>query len=285
MPALSRRVAQSPNCEIIDLYWKEIKDNKPLSRVDECRLFAQMRDGDRSAYEQLIQANLRFVVRVAREHCPEDGPLLMDLIAEGNMGLLRAIESYDETRGFKFITYAVWWIRQAIRKAAPQAKRVAKLPMSHVNDMHMVEKQTAVLSQQMGRLPTLGEVAEVVAMSPERLLNAMEAGHQDMSLDAPVFEDGEQPLYAAFAVEDEGFGKIEQEGVMRSLAEGLDLLDEREERIIKDYFGLVDNDTMTLEEIGEEMGVTRERVRQLRNRALAKMRAYFAEWQIELSAN
>ena len=285
MVVLNNKTKQKANSEIIDLYWNEIKDNKPLSRADEGLLFARMREGDRLAYDQLIQANLRFVVRVAREYCPEDGTLLMDLIAEGNMGLLRAVESFDETRGFKFITYAVWWIRQAIRKAVPQSKRVAKLPMSHVNDMHVVEKETAVLSQQLRRLPTLSEVAEVVDMSPERLLNAMEAGHQDLSLDGPVFEDGEQPLYAAFPVEDPGFDKLEQEAVMQSLTEGLAKLDEREERIIKDYFGLVNSSTMTLEEIGEEMGVTRERVRQLRNRALAKMRSHFAEWQIELSAN
>ena len=285
MSSLNDQVKQTTNREIIDLYWNEIKDNKPLNRADECLLFRRMREGDRSAYEELIQANLRFVVRVAREYCPDDGPLLMDLIAEGNMGLLRAIESYDETRGFKLITYAVWWIRQAIRKAIPQAKRVAKLPMSHVSDMHVVEKEMAALSQQLGRSPMLGEIAEVVEMSPERLLNAMEAGHQDMSLDAPVFEDGEQALYAAFPVEDTGFDKLEQEGVMRSLAEGLEMLDEREEQIIKDYFGLVGSDTMTLQEIGEDMGVTRERVRQLRNRALEKMRSHFAEWQIELSAN
>ena len=285
MAVLSNTTKQKANSEIIDLYWNEIKDNKPLSRADEGLLFARMRDGDRLAYDQIINANLRFVVRVAREYCPEDGTLLMDLIAEGNMGLLRAIESFDETRGFKFITYAVWWIRQAIRKAVPQSKRVAKLPMSHVNDMHLVEKETAVLSQQLRRLPTLNEVAEVVDMSPERLLNAMEAGHQDLSLDAPVFEDGEQPLYAACPVEDPGFDKLEQEALAQSLAEGLAKLDEREERIIKDYFGLVNSSTMTLEEIGEEMGVTRERVRQLRNRALAKMRSHFAEWQIELSAN
>ncbi len=285
MAVLSSKTTQKASSEIIDLYWNEIKDNKPLSRADEGLLFARMREGDRLAYDQIINANLRFVVRVAREYCPDDGTLLMDLIAEGNMGLLRAIESFDETRGFKFITYAVWWIRQAIRKVVPQSRRVAKLPMSHVNDMHLVEKETAILSQQLRRLPTLNEVAEVVDMSPERLLNAMEAGHQDLSLDAPVFEDGEQPFYAAFPVEDPGFDKLEQEAVMHSLAEGLAKLDEREERIIKDYFGLVNSSTMTLEEIGEEMGVTRERVRQLRNRALAKMRSHFAEWQIELSAN
>ena len=271
------------NC--LDLYWREIKDNKPLSREEECRLFERFRAGDRAAYEQLIQANLRFVVRVARDYCPEDGPLLMDLIAEGNMGLLHAIDRFDETRGFKFITYAVWWIRQAILKAAPRARRAAKLPMSHVNDMHTIEREMAVLSQRLGRAATFDEVADLTEMSPERMVNALAAGKQDMSLDAPVFDDEDQPLYAAFPVDDTGFGELEQERVMKSLARGLDTLDEREVSIIREYFGLDRDEGRTLEEIGEDMGITRERVRQLRNRALSKMRALFDEWQVEVSVN
>jgi len=271
------------NC--LDLYWREIKDNKPLSREEECKLFERFRAGDRAAYEQLIQANLRFVVRVARDYCPEDGPLLMDLIAEGNMGLLHAIDRFDETRGFKFITYAVWWIRQAILKAAPRARRAAKLPMSHVNDMHTIEREMAVLSQRLGRAATFDEVADLTEMSPERMVNALAAGKQDMSLDAPVFDDEDQPLYAAFPVDDTGFGELEQERVMKSLARGLDNLDEREVSIIREYFGLDRDEGRTLEEIGEDMGITRERVRQLRNRALSKMRALFDEWQVEVSAN
>ena len=129
MPTIDKSPTPSADKDCLDLYWREIKDNKPLSREEECDLFARFRAGDRAAYEQLIQANLRFVVRVAREYCPEDGPLLMDLIAEGNMGLLHAIDRYDETRGFKFITYAVWWIRQAILKAAPRARRAARVPI------------------------------------------------------------------------------------------------------------------------------------------------------------
>ena len=261
MPTIDKSPTPSADKDCLDLYWREIKDNKPLSREEECDLFVRFRAGDRAAYEQLIQANLRFVVRVAREYCPEDGPLLMDLIAEGNMGLLHAIDRYDETRGFKFITYAVWWIRQAILKAAPRAKRAARVPMSHVNDMHTVEKEMAVLSQRWGRAATFAEV------------------------DAPVFEDEDQPLYAAFPIDDTGFIALEEERVMQSLARGLETLDEREGWIIREYFGLDREEGRTLEEIGADMGITRERVRQLRNRALGKMRALFEEWQVEISAN
>ena len=238
MPTIDKSPTPSADKDCLDLYWREIKDNKPLSREEECDLFARFRAGDRAAYEQLIQANLRFVVRVAREYCPEDGPLLMDLIAEGNMGLLHAIDRYDETRGFKFITYAVWWIRQAILKAAPRARRAAKVPMSHVNDMHTVEKEMAVLSQRLGRAATFAEVAAVTEMSPERMVNALAAGKQDMSLDAPVFEDEDQPLYAALPIDDTGFRALEEERVMQSLARGLETLDEREGWIIREYFGL-----------------------------------------------
>jgi len=285
MTATKNSVGPKSNQEIIDLYWDEIKENKPLSREDECRLFVQMRAGDDLAKDKLIEANLRFVVSVAREYCPDGGPLLMDLISEGNMGLLRALERYDETRGFKFITYAVWWIRQAIFRAAPQVQRVTKVPMSHLSDMHLVDRETAVLSQRLGRAPTLDEVSAVVDMSPERLQNAIAAGRGELSLDAPVFEDDNEPLHSAFAVEDTGFAEMEESRVMRSLEKSLDHLEEREVKIIKDYFGLESDEGKTLEEIGDEIGVTRERVRQLRNRALGKMRTMFEEWQVEVSAN
>ena len=217
MAAIKNSVGRKSNQEIIDLYWDEIKENKPLSREDECQLFVQMRAGDDLAKEKLIEANLRFVVSVAREYCPDGGPLLMDLISEGNMGLLRALERYDETRGFKFITYAVWWIRQAIFRAAPQVQRVTKVPMSHLTDMHLVDRETAVLSQRLGRAPTLDEVSAVVDMSPERLQNAIAAGQGELSLDAPVFEGENEPLHSAFAVEDTGFIEMEESKVMRSL--------------------------------------------------------------------
>jgi RNA polymerase primary sigma factor len=185
---------------ILDLYWQEIKDNQPLKRREESEIFVLIRQGDEEALEKLINANLRFVVRVAREYCPQDGPLLMDLIAEGNMGLIKAVHKFDETRGFKFITYAVWWIRQAILKALPRDFRAARLPMSHIHDLHAVEKGMAVLSQDLGRKPTLFEIADQMEMTPDRLRNAMAADQRDMSFDAPLFEDEGTPTIEAFAV-------------------------------------------------------------------------------------
>jgi len=270
---------------ILDVYWQEIKDNKPLKRQEEIEIFARIRQGDEVALEHLISANLRFVVSVAREYCPQDGPLLMDLIAEGNMGLIKAVQKFDETRGFKFITYAVWWIRQAILKALPRDFRAARLPMSHIHDLHTVEKGMAELSQGLGREPTLFEVADQMEMTPDRLRNAMAAGQQDMSFDAPLFDGEDTPTIEAFAAVDDGETGVDQEELVGALEQSLRELDTREAQIINEYFGLEGADGKTLEEIGNELGVTRERVRQLRNRALKKMRTHFDDWQIEVSAN
>jgi len=276
---------EKKSSNILDVYWQEIKNNQPLKRREEIELFALIRQGDEAALEKLINANLRFVVSVAREYCPQDGPLLMDLIAEGNMGLIKAVHKFDETRGFKFITYAVWWIRQAILKALPRDFRAARLPMSHIHDLHAVEKGMAELSQGLGRQPTLFEVADQMEMTPDRLRNAMAAGQQDMSFDAPLFADEDTPTIEAFSAADEGDHGVDQEELVGALEQSLRELDPREAQIISEYFGLEGADGKTLEEIGNELGVTRERVRQLRNRALKKMRAHFDDWQIEVSAN
>jgi RNA polymerase primary sigma factor len=276
---------EKKSSNILDVYWQEIKNNQPLKRREEIELFALIRQGDEAALEKLINANLRFVVSVAREYCPQDGPLLMDLIAEGNMGLIKAVHKFDETRGFKFITYAVWWIRQAILKALPHDFRAARLPMSHIHDLHAVEKGMDQLSQGLGRQPTLFEVADQMEMTPDRLRNAMAAGQQDMSFDAPLFADEDTPTIEAFCVADDSDNGVDQEELVGALEQSLRELDPREAQIISEYFGLEGADGKTLEEIGNELGVTRERVRQLRNRALKKMRAHFDDWQIEVSAN
>lgn len=269
--------------DILDVYWDEIKNNQPLKRQEEIELFARIRSGDQDALERLVKANLRFVVSVAREYCPQDGPLLMDLIAEGNMGLIRAVNKFDETRGFKFITYAVWWIRQAILKALPRDFRAARLPMSHIHDQHAVERETSELSQTLGRQPTFFEVSDRMDMTSDRLRNALEAGLQDMSLDAPLFEVEETPTLEAFAIDADS--AIDPEELVEVLSDSLRVLEPREMQIISDYFGLEGASCKTLEEIGGEMGVTRERVRQLRNRALQKMRSHLETLEFEVSIN
>lgn len=268
-----------------ELYWREIKDAQPLSREDEVRLFKRVRRGDEGARQQIIQANLRFVVSVARHYRDYD-MTLGELISEGNVGLLEAVKRFDETRGFKFITYAVWWIRQAILKAMAEQSRITRPPMSQINDLQKIEKVASALSQKLGRNPTYNEIAATVDISAQRTHNATEVAQQDVSFDAPVFPDEEATMYATFAADEEGADEVFMGAEMRDTIAGcLEVLEEREYEILRRYFGLEDLEPMTLEEIGGYLGVTRERVRQLRNRALEKLRDSCGEILSEFSTN
>ena len=167
-----------------DLYWRDIKDAEPLSREEEIALFKRAKAGDEEARQALVQANLRFVVRVAREY-HESGLSLIELISEGNLGLLEAVQRFDETRGFKFITYAVWWIRQAILRALAEHGKIARPPLSRVSDRQKVEKEADVLAQELGRAPTIEEIANCVDFSADRIRNAFEMGQPDLPLGRP----------------------------------------------------------------------------------------------------
>ena len=268
-----------------ELYWRDIKDAEPLSRQREVELFTRAHRGDEEARQELVMANLRFVVSVARDY-KDYGLSLIELISEGNIGLMEAIRRFDETRGFKFITYAVWWIRQAILKALAEQGKIARPPMSQINDLQKIEKEAGVLAQELGRAPTYDEIAARVDISSERTRNAMEVGQQDLSLDAPAYPDEETPLLAVFTSSqdsiDDDFEKTEMRETLHAC---LNVLDAREYQILRSYFGLENTEPQTLEEIGETMGVTRERVRQLRNRALEKVRVQCGDLLLEFSSN
>jgi RNA polymerase primary sigma factor len=271
--------------DLTELYWRDIKDAEPLSREKEVEYFRRARAGDQEARQVLVTANLRFVVSVAREY-KDYGLSLVELISEGNMGLMEAVKRFDETRGFKFITYAVWWIRQAILKALAENGKIARPPMSQINDLQKIEKESSALAQELGRAPTFDEIAASVDISLERTRNALEVGQQDVSLDAPAFLDEETTVLQVFAAEQEGLDEhFEREEMKQRVNACLGVLDEREYQIVRAYFGLEDTRPMTLEEIGEALGVTRERVRQLRNRALEKMKAQCGELLLEFSSN
>ena len=277
----------SPNTiEAVDLYWKEIKDTQPLSRSQEFELFTRSKAGDEAARQQIITANLRFVVSVARDY-KDYGLSLVELISEGNVGLLEAVKRFDETRGFKFITYAVWWIRQAILKALAEQGKIARPPMSQINDLQKIEKETSALSQILGRSPTHTEIAEHVDISAQRTRNAMVVSQQDISFDAPAYPDEDTPLQAVFASPEEaGIEELFAENEMHmTISNCLLVLDERETMILRAYFGLGDSEPKTLEEIGHDLGVTRERIRQLRNRALDKLRDSCGDLLGEFSRN
>ena len=268
-----------------DLYWRDIKDAEPLSREKEVEFFQLAGAGNERARQALVWANLRFVVSVARDY-KDYGLSLIELISEGNVGLMEAVKRFDETRGFKFITYAVWWIRQAILKALAEQGKIARPPMSQINDLQKVEKESGFLAQQLGRVPTFEEIADRVDISVERTRNAFEVSQQDVSLDAPAFPDEGTSLVQVFASNEAPIDERFVDSEMREMVTAcLGVLDDRECQIVRAYFGLDNSEPQTLEEIGDAMGVTRERIRQLRNRALEKMKAECGGLLMEFSQN
>ena len=270
---------------LAELYWRDIKNSEPLSRQREVELFTRLHAGDERARQELVTANLRFVVSVARSYM-NYGMSLVELISEGNIGLLEAIRRFDETRGVKFITYAVWWIRQAILRALGENGKAARPPMSQINDLIKVRRESDLLTQSLGRSPTREEIAANAAISPTRVQTALEVGQQALSPDAPVFADEGATLSSVLPAEQEGVEeqveKTEMEHVLHAC---LQVLDARESRIMRAYFGLGNIEPQTLEEIGDTLGITRERVRQLRNRALNKLRRHGGDALAEFSAN
>jgi RNA polymerase primary sigma factor len=269
----------------IELYWRYIKDAQPLSRADEVAYFKRAKAGDEEARQVLVQANLRFVVSVAREY-KDYGLSLIELVSEGNFGLLEAVKRFDETRGFKFITYAVWWIRQAILKSIAEHSKIARPPMSQVNDLQKVEKRMGILAQQLGRVPTFEEIANSAEISINRTYNALLIGQSDVSLDAPAFDDDDEPLVSNLCDENGATeAEYDRRVLTQTLHECLNVLDKREDHIIRSYFGLDGQSDMTLEQIGSNLGLTRERVRQLRDRALSKIRGHCGDLLAELCEN
>ena len=269
----------------VEAYWRDIQHFQPLSRQRETELIVKTRAGDERAMHQMVEANLRFVVSIAKEYNGR-GLSFIELISEGNVGLMEAVKRFDETRGFKFITYAVWWIRQAILKSVAEQGKIARPPMSQINDLQKIEKESGVLAQKLGRAPTFEEIAARVDISIERTRNAMVVSQQDISLDAPAFPDEETSLVQVFASDEPGVDERFADSEMRTtVASCLEVLDAREAQIVRAYFGLDDSEPLTLEEIGDALGVTRERVRQLRNRALEKMKAERGGLLIEFSRN
>jgi RNA polymerase primary sigma factor len=268
-----------------DLYWRDIRDAEPLSREEEIALFKRAKAGDEEARQALVQANLRFVVRVAREY-HDCGLSLIELISEGNLGLLEAVQRFDETRGFKFITYAVWWIRQAILRALAEHGKIARPPLSRVNDLQKVERWTGILSQKLGRNPTPEEIANSAELSLERTHNALYMAQPDVSMDVAIVPDEREPLMATFAAGTPNPADCyERAALSHTLHACLDLLDRRERLVVRAYFGLDDQEPQTLEQIGVRLGLTRERVRQLRDEALAKMRIHAGDLLLEFSNN
>ena len=283
MTALATETARSD--QLLELYWREIKDKEPLTRREERELFSRARQGDEEAMERIVEANLRFVLRVANDYVRADGPPLIELVAEGNTGLMAAVERFDETRGFKFITYAVWWIRQAMQRSLAGQRRIARPPMSRLDDFKLHERRAAELSQQLGRAPTLDEIIAESKLSPSRTIAALEANQKDASFDDPLFADSDVTMHMAFGADADVDGGESVECLKEQLRDCLARLQPREAFILRSYYGMGGSDPLTLEQIGAELGLTRERVRQLRNRALDRLRVEYADQLADWSLN
>ena len=261
----------------LDKYLNEIAKYKLLTPDEEVNLARKIRKGDRKALETLVNSNLRFVVSVAKQHqCP--GMQLVDLINEGNLGLIKAAERFDETKGFKFISYAVWWIRQSILQSTAELSRIVRLPSSMILSFNQVNKAFNKLEQDYQREPSAEEIAEVINLHPSVVDGTLNSTHFHLSLDAPVKwdENGDGSLYD-FMTENDApspdtplIDKSLQREVDRTLA----TLEEREADIIRHYFGLDGLHAHSLEEIGHELNLTRERVRQIKEKALLRLQKF-----------
>jgi RNA polymerase primary sigma factor len=257
----------------LEQYLKEIGEFSPLKPEDEIRLAKKIRKGDQDALNRLTKANLRFVVSVAKDY-QNRGLHISDLINEGNIGLIKAAKRFDETRGFKFISYAVWWIRQSILQALDEQPRVVRLPLSRVGALRKIGKATNQLEQSLERTPSIPEIASEVDMSQKEVNNNMKLSGRHLSLDAP-FKAGQKTKFLD-AFQDKGQSLPDRELVNESLRfeinRALSSLSEREALVTRLHYGLGNDRPMTLEEIGKRMQLTRERVRQIKEHALKRLR-------------
>ncbi len=257
----------------LDQYFKEISRYPLIDQEEEARLARGIRRGEEEALDKLVRSNLRFVVSVSKKYRNQGVPL-PDLINEGNLGLIRAARRFDETRGIRFVTYAVWWIRQAILQALAEQSRIVKVPLNRAGLLYRVARRKAALVQELGRDPTAKEVAEGMDLSVEKVEQTLVIANSHLSLDAPMFH-GEQsslleclPDVLSRGPEEETFEKA----LTDTLEAALSTLEEREAQILRLYFGLGGYAPRSLEEIGSEMGVTRERIRQIKEKALGRLR-------------
>jgi RNA polymerase primary sigma factor len=257
----------------LDKYLQEIGKVDLLSPEDEIQLAIKIRKGDRSAFEQLTKANLRFVVSVAKQY-QNQGLALGDLINEGNLGLIKAATRFDETRGFKFISYAVWWIRQSILQALAEQSRIVRLPLNRVGTLNKIGKAYSNLEQEYEREPNSSELAKELQIDVDEVAEALKISGRHISMDAPLTQGDENRLLDV--VENEEYPApdhmLMSESLKTEINRILSTLSDREAEVIKFYFGLNKEHSLTLEEIGERFNLTRERVRQIKEKAIRRLR-------------
>ena len=258
--------------ESLEKYLQEIGREDLLSTDEEVELAQRIRKGDRKALDKLTKANLRFVVSVAKQY-QNQGLSLPDLINEGNLGLIKAAEKFDETRGFKFISYAVWWIRQSILQAIAEQSRIVRLPLNQVGSVNKINRMLNKFEQENERRPSVDEISEQIDLPEEKVGEAMLANTRHVSVDAP-FVDGEDNSLLDVLVNDDAplaDRQLVAESLRSEISNVLLTLNERERCVIKAFYGIGEPE-MTLEEIGNKYGLTRERVRQIKEKAIRRLR-------------
>ena len=256
----------------LDKYLQEIGKEDLITVEEEVELAQRIRKGDQRALEKLTRANLRFVVSVAKQY-QNQGLSLTDLINEGNLGLIKAAEKFDETRGFKFISYAVWWIRQSILQALAEQSRIVRLPLNQVGSLNKINKAFSRFEQEHERRPSPEELAETLDLPAEKVADTLRVSGRHISVDAPFVEGEDNSLLDVLVNDDSPVADktLINESLSTEVERALATLTERERDIIRLFFG-INCQEMTLEEIGEKFGLTRERVRQIKEKAIRRLR-------------
>ena len=256
----------------LDKYLQEIGKEELITVEEEVELAQRIRKGDQKALEKLTRANLRFVVSVAKQY-QNQGLSLPDLINEGNLGLIKAAEKFDETRGFKFISYAVWWIRQSILQALAEQSRIVRLPLNQVGSLHKIHKAFSRFEQENERRPSPEELADSLDLPAEKVADTLRVSGRHISVDAPFVEGEDNSLLDVLVNDDSPIADrtLINESLSTEVERALSTLTERERDIIKLFFG-INCQEMTREEIGEKFGLTRERVRQIKEKAIRRLR-------------
>lgn len=257
----------------LDKYLQEIGKVDLITPDEEVRLAKRIREGDQLALEKLTKANLRFVVSVAKQY-QNQGLTLGDLINEGNLGLIKAAQRFDETRGFKFISYAVWWIRQSILQALAEQSRIVRLPLNRVGSMNKVSKTFSELEQKFEREPSPEELAEVLELTTNEVVDTLKISGRHISMDAPFVQGEENSLLDVLENDGEQTpdSELMNDSLRREVQRALSTLTQRESDVVTLYYGLNGETVMTLEEIGEKFILTRERVRQIKEKAIRRLR-------------
>jgi RNA polymerase primary sigma factor len=257
----------------LDKFLQDVGKEEMIGAEEEVLLAQRIKSGDQVALDKLVKANLRFVISVAKQY-QNQGLSLPDLINEGNVGLIKAAKRFDETRGFKFISYAVWWIRQSILQALAEQSRIVRLPLNQVGTLNKIKKEVSRLEQQLERPPTIEEISEIMDTSRDKLADVLSISSKTLSMDAPLISDEDISLIDVY-VDDNAEGtdvNVMQESLAKEIHRSLSVLSKKEREIVSLYFGIGQAHGYTLDEIAVHVNLTRERVRQIKDRAIKHLK-------------